>query len=316
MAPIDVIRNAAHRYASRLRFKGTIGAIRKFARRHGVRNPMARPRAANLHVQEPTAEDIAYQIEYAISPGALQVHRLEQLGVRVAGARILEIGPGVAFGTAAYLRAAGAHVTVADRWLSRWSDPYHGPIYSGIADRLAGREGLDVSPLRRMVEAKGYVEGTITCVLEPSEALRSLADGAFDAVISNAVLEHIESPEKAFPELFRVTRPGGVGMHQVDYRDHRDFERPLDHLVMKQDAFDRENRRYHLEYGSRLRQPDYARLLTEAGFSIEQYHVSETADSAYLETIIRRLAMSGRANPAWTREALSDLGGLFLLKRP
>jgi SAM-dependent methyltransferase len=296
MAPIDVIRNLARRY--------------------GLRNPVAKPRAVNDHVPTPTPEDLAYQIEYAVTPGALQVWRLEGLGIPIAGARILEIGPGVAFGTAAYLCAAGAHVTVADRWLSRWSDPYHGPIYSGIADKLEGKPGFDVTPLRRMVAAKGYVDGTITCLLEPSEALASIADGAFDAVLSNAVLEHIETPAKAFPELYRVTRPGGVGLHQVDYRDHRGFDTPLEHLLMKPAAFDKLNHRFHMEYGSQRRQPDYANHLTAAGFTIERYESSEAANPAYLDDVMKRLAASGRSQPGWSREVLSDLGGLFFLRRP
>lgn len=295
---------------------GVIDAIRNVARRYGIRNPVARPRAVNDHVPTPTPEDLAYQIEYALTPGALQVWRLEGLGIPIAGARILEIGPGVAFGAAAYLRAAGAHVTVADRWLSRWSDPYHGPIYSGIADKLEGKPGFDVAPLRRMVDAKGYADGTITCLLEPSEALTSIADGAFDAVLSNAVLEHVETPAKAFPELFRVTRPGGVGLHQVDYRDHRNFDTPLEHLLMKPDAFDRLNRRFHMEYGSQRRQPEYARELTAAGFVIERYESSEAATPAYLDDLMKRLATSGRSRPGWSREVLGDLGGLFFLRRP
>lgn len=295
---------------------GVIDAIRNVARRYGIRNPVARPRAVNDHVPTPTPEDLAYQIEYALTPGSLQVWRLEGLGIPISGARILEIGPGVAFGAAAYLRAAGAHVTVADRWLSRWSDPYHGPIYSGIADKLEGKPGFDVAPLRRMVDAKGYVDGTITCLLEPSEALTSIADGAFDAVLSNAVLEHVETPARAFPELFRVTRPGGVGLHQVDYRDHRNFDRPLEHLLMKPDAFDRLNRRFHMEYGSQRRQPEYARELTAAGFVIERYESSEAATPAYLDDLMKRLATSGRSQPGWSREVLGDLGGLFFLRRP
>lgn len=295
---------------------GVIDIIRNVARRYGIRDQVAKPSAVNLHVPASTPEDIACQIEYAVTPGALQARRLEELGITVAGARVPEIGPGVAFGTAAYLCTAGAHVTVADRWLSRWSHPYHGPIYSGIADRLEGRPGLDVSPLRRMVEAKGCVEGAITCLREPSKALTSIADSAFDAVLSNAVLEHIETPEKAFRELFRITRSGGVGMHQVDYRDHRSFSRPLDHLLMKSRTFDRLNRRFHMECGSQRRQPEYARLLATAGFVIERYDSNETADAAYLDGVMRNLAASGRSNPEWKREALADLGGLFLLRRP
>ena len=58
------------------------------------------------------------------------------------------------------------------------------------------------------------------------------AQGYFDALVSNAVLERIKNANKAFTELFRVTSSGGVGLHQVDYRDHRDFARPLEHLLL------------------------------------------------------------------------------------
>jgi SAM-dependent methyltransferase len=41
--------------------------------------------------------------------------------------------------------------------------------------------------------------------------IRSLGfkDSVFDAVVCNAILEHVDDPQKALSELFRVLRPGG-----------------------------------------------------------------------------------------------------------
>jgi SAM-dependent methyltransferase len=34
-------------------------------------------------------------------------------------------------------------------------------------------------------------------------------DGSFDGIVCNAILEHVEEPQRAIGELFRVLRPGG-----------------------------------------------------------------------------------------------------------
>lgn len=287
------------------------------ARKLGVRNPLAKPTPTNWQAPPATATDIEYQVQYAFSNGEDRLQRLQQLGIEIAGARILEIGPGIAFGGMAYLRASGADVTVTDRWLAKWNDAFHRPVYSAIADKLEGRSGFDIAPLRRMIAAGGYIEGTIRCVTDAAEDLASMADGAFDAVISNAVLEHIERPARAFGELFRVTRSGGVGLHQVDFRDHRDFSLPLEHLLIDSANFAAMNRRVHYEFGSQLRQPDYTALLDAAGFRIERYESNDRASAAYVETVVQRLDKRRRGRPPnTTREVLSDLGGLFWLRKP
>jgi SAM-dependent methyltransferase len=283
----------------------------------GVRNPLAKATPTNWQIPPATAADIEYQVQYAVANGDDRLQRLQHSGIEIAGARVLEIGPGIAFGGMACLRAAGAAVTVTDRWLAKWSNAFHGPVYSAIADKLDGRPGFDVAPLRRMVAAGGYVEGTIQCVTDAAEDLTSIADSAFDALISNAVLEHIERPSTAFDELFRVTRSGGVGLHQVDFRDHRNFSLPLEHLLIDPANFAAMNRRVHSEFGSQLRQPDYAALLQTAGFHIDRYESNDRASDAYVDTVMQRLGRQRRKRPpSWTRDVLSDLGGLFWLRKP
>ncbi|HVY88306.1 MAG TPA: methyltransferase domain-containing protein [Hyphomonadaceae bacterium] len=291
---------------------------RAAVRRLGVRNPLAKPpMPTNLQVPPATTADIAYQVDYAITNGSLYRDRLKDMGIDIAGARILEVGPGIAFGGMAWLRAAGAEVAVTDRWLAAWSDPFHGPVYSALADKLDGVSGFDVAPLRQMVADKGYSESTIRCIYSAAEDLSAIGDGAFDAVVSNAVLEHIKDEHKSFAELFRITRPGGVGLHQVDFRDHRNFDRPLEHLLLPKEKFEAINDAVHAEFGSQRRQPDYAAALTGAGFVIEHYERNDQVSASYVEDLLRRLKESGRPiPPAWTAEALADVGGLFRLRRP
>jgi SAM-dependent methyltransferase len=270
----------------------------------------------NLQPRTITQAEIANQVEFAISCGAGYRERIEGMRIPIHGARVLEIGPGIAFGPMAYLRAAGAAAAVTDRWLAPWTDAFHGPIYAALADQLEGEPGFDATPLRRMVAERGYGDGSVLCLHDAAENLASIPDNHYDAIVSNAVLEHINVPDKAFAELHRVTRPGGVGCHQVDFRDHRDFSRPLEHLLLSPAEFLKINEARSFEFGSQLRQPDYAALLQQAGFVIEQFYSNETASDAYLDDIISRLPASRHPMRAtWTREVLSHLGGDFRLRK-
>lgn len=67
-------------------------------------------------------------------------------------------------------------------------------------------------------------------------------DAAFDSALCTAVLEHLEEPEQALRECYRVLKPGGVAIYSVPFIWHlheepRDFYRfskyGLDYLFKK-----------------------------------------------------------------------------------
>ena len=67
-------------------------------------------------------------------------------------------------------------------------------------------------------------------------------DGSFDSVLCTSVLEHLEEPEIALKECFRVLKPGGCAIYSVPllwhvHEDPRDFFRftsfGLEHLAGK-----------------------------------------------------------------------------------
>jgi SAM-dependent methyltransferase len=51
----------------------------------------------------------------------------------------------------------------------------------------------------------------------------SLETGEADAVFSVSLLEHLDRIDEALESLRRVTKPGGVGLHVVDFVDHRSY---------------------------------------------------------------------------------------------
>ena len=71
-------------------------------------------------------------------------------------------------------------------------------------------------------------------IISDSEHYPSVADGSFDFIVANHVLEHLTDPLGALTEWFRILRPGGLLLLSVpDKRYTFDHTRPrttLDHL--------------------------------------------------------------------------------------
>ena len=91
-----------------------------------------------------------------------------------------------------------------------------------------------------------------------------IADGEFDAVICNHIMEHVEDDRKAMRELYRILRPGGWGIilspEELDRAET--FE---DDTIT-----DREERtRIFGQYDHRrIYGRDYAQRLASAGFEV------------------------------------------------
>lgn len=101
-----------------------------------------------------------------------------------------------------------------------------------------------------------------------------MADGSYDCVIANHVLEHIDDDRQAMRELFRVLRPGGLGLLTVPINPTRanTYENPVIVDAAARDAHFNapDHRRF---YGL-----DFATRLSEAGFQVETFRMEQAME--------------------------------------
>jgi SAM-dependent methyltransferase len=89
------------------------------------------------------------------------------------------------------------------------------------AEILENTRGFELS-LIAAGDPAGLAPGRLSYRLESIHEL-SLEDAEVDALFSVSLLEHVDRLDEAFESLCRVTKPGGVGLHVVDFVDHRTY---------------------------------------------------------------------------------------------
>lgn len=210
----------------------------------------------------------------------------------LAGARTLELGPGLTFAGALGLAAAGAEPAVADHFLSPWRPAYHPRVYQRMVE-LFEAEGMGAEARVFSREAREGHGAIVREIVGSAEAL-DVEDGSFDMVFSNAVLEHLADHERVIAELARVTAGGGWNFHQIGYGDHRDFSRPLEHLLIDPAEWRAISESMHEPFGNgcQLRVEDHIDMFERAGFDIAIRQNNEFASDAYLDDFMPRLLAS------------------------
>jgi SAM-dependent methyltransferase len=234
------------------------------------------------------AVEVAKNALAALSPGLIEWrHRQHELvqscavtafdkhrGVierrRPVSGRVLEVGPGGGFGLAELFVEHGCDVVCID--IERWAD-----------------------------EAPAGVEYVWPCSIESA----NFPDNSFDLVVSTACFEHFADPERAVWNIARMLKPGGVTSHQIDLRDHRNFDRPLDFLRYS-------DRVWSLMTSHRPGQPnrwrasDILQAFDRHGLDVYSLDRSPTSNVSEAER--------ARFAPRFRSKSLDDLGtlGVFL----
>lgn len=245
---------------------------------------------ANFNSQDNSPEALQKDAEYAYKIGRGYLTVLNEVGLSLNGLRIVEFGPGCNFGTALYLACHGARMAVADRFLSLWRNHYHLAFYRKFFDYLKEKEpGLNLDPLRQVLNKRGYPPDVLTQYTNSLEDMVHLPAGFFDVTLSNAVLEHLYDVKQAFVQLSRLTKDGGVGLHQVDHRDHRDFSRPLEYLLLSDLKFKEIFTERHGECGNRMRPLEMEKLFEDCGFEVLKCSENMTLSPDYLKDFFPRL---------------------------
>jgi ubiquinone/menaquinone biosynthesis C-methylase UbiE len=167
-----------------------------------------------------------------------------------------------------------------------------------------------------VISQGGYSPESIALFYCSLEELSAIPDHSVDLVVSCAVLEHLYDLHSAFAHLARITSPGGLGLHQVDFRDHRNFSRPLDYLLLSEEKFTALFKEKHGECGNRVRPQEMRQLFEQAGFRVKEFRPTEFVGQEYLTGLLRRLGRAGKSRYCnYPVEDLNYLGGFFILEK-
>jgi SAM-dependent methyltransferase len=140
-----------------------------------------------------------------------------------------------------------------------------------------------------------------------------LPSGSFDFISSTDTLEHIPERDlrRVLGECARLLKPNGVFSSRVDLEDHYShFDQSLSDFNFLKFG-DRSWRLFNpsLHYQSRLRYPDFVRLLHECGFEIVRQRTSRVSDTE-LERL-RKLRLAPRFR-GYSLDELTVKGLLFV----
>ena len=296
---------------------------RLLGRRHAMPGTPLAPQTessskpVNMLPRETAPEALQADVNYAIQIGQGFLRLLTANQINPQGKVILELGPGINYGSALVLACCGAKAMVADRFLAPWDPDYHPQFYALLHDSLPEKlPGADVRPIEHILSHGSYTPESIRCYATALEALANIPTASVDVTISNAVLEHIYDPPTAFKSLARVAKPAGTGFHQVDFRDHRSMERPLEFLLMSETEFAQEFAERHGECGNRYRPWEYTQLFESAGFHVQKFEPSAFADDDYLKEFIPRLHATEHAKARDVETPLLKVvSGLYTVTR-
>lgn len=135
----------------------------------------------------------------------------------------------------------------------------------------------------------------------------------FDYIVSVAVLEHVENLNNLMVNNYHALKPGGYSLHWVDFRDHRDFNLPLEFLAVPtvewQSIYEDLG---HYPMGSQVRPSQIESIFRHAGFDVVNVIHTNLIDNQYLSNLIPRIARD------FNSLQYSDLqigGALYVLRR-
>ncbi len=250
----------------------------------------------NFQTLDSSPEAILRDVEKTLLISGSYLNLLLEQVQSIQGKKILEIGPGTNLGLILALACHGAQALVADRFLVPWDPDYHPRFYGLLRDRLLSRwPDIDPTPLDMILAQGGYPPESVVLHPQSLEELSDIPDHSLDVVISNAVLEHLYDLKPAFAYLARITKPGGLGLHTVDFRDHRDFSRPLEYLLFGDKEFAKQFKGCRGEFGNRYRPQEMSQLLEQVGFAIKDLQPITLVEDEYLAEFLERLRQAPKS---------------------
>lgn len=264
---------------------------------------------------------------------------------KIHGANICELGPGKNLGMSLLFKCLGANqVHVVDKYLKPFDMDYHPYFYKKLAEKFSQRYP-DSNPGALFKTAdNGHEAAPLQIWQDDAEILGGIPNASLDFCCSWAVLEHLYCPAKAFARMGEVTKSGGLGLHQVDFRDHIDFDRPLEFLLHHfrwdeqpdQETMQWLAKRLNLDpdvvnsgkrdanslvrsncgyYGNSFRHTDYNKLWQDNNFEILRFEANMFAEDEYVNEFILRLQADHALFETLALDELKIISAMYIVKK-
>lgn len=228
------------------------------------------------------------------------------------GKTLLEIGPGQNFGISLALADLGLkNVILIDPFLIQWDENYHIDYYRTLLTELEKKYiNIEFQSIKEVILNNTHQAEKLICYQKGLEnnALE-LENDSIDISFSNAVFEHFVNPQKAIQTLNKVTKKGGLGFHQIDLRDHRNFDKPLEFLTFPRLMFQKIIKMTNAHFGNRLRYSEYNAIFERNNFDVV-FKPDSFADDVYLDDVIKRVS---KYYSNMKRDEIRALGGRFFI---
>ena len=226
---------------------------------------------------------------------------------------LLEIGPGQDLGIVLALAGFGLkNIVIIDPFFIDWNPDFHPEFYNQLLLRLKNiYPAADFQLIQNILEKQSHLDEQLQIYQVSLENASCVPNELIDISISNATFEHFVLAEQAVKELSRITKPGGLGFHQIDMRDHEHFDRPLEFLTCPNPIYRYITKISNALRGNRLRYTEYNQLFEQYGFEVT-FKVDAYADEDYLNDILTRCIDDYRVMP---REVVAALGGRFFIEK-
>src|SRR5579884_3413459 len=183
------------------------------------------------------------------------------------GWQVLEIGPGGNVAVSGLMLLVGAsHAFCLD--IVPWNKADNEAVLAAAISALMQSEDATLVSERYQAQASADPAGLAAELLQhvkyicpASITTCDLPDSVVDYIFSQAVFEHVHDPAKGWQQIARLLRPGGVTTHQIDLRDHRNPDRPHDHLQFSDQVWQMANNHSPFAVRNRWRLSDYREAL-------------------------------------------------------
>lgn len=256
--------------------------------------------------------DVNAAVDFAVHSANLLLKWLPHRRAFLARKTVLEVGPGQDFGFPLILMGFGANVVLVDRYLAQWDQNFHPVFYRALRKVLTKKfPGIRKRPIRQILKHQAHQARGLRTLKVGLESVDEIPDASIDVSYSNAALEHLGEPLRAIEQLGRITKAGGLGFHQIDFRDHRDFDRPLEYLCLSEPEFSTLLAESSWSCGNRMRYTEFSELFVRAGFQV-RFEPDRFADEAYLRELRTRAQGRYQSMPL---DALRVLSGRFFLEK-